>query len=198
MATIVFGGSFDPIHLGHLAMAQAALDYLPTAKLLLIPAACSPFKTNRIMAKNEHRLAMCRLVAQQDERISVSDIEFHLPKPSFTVHTIHRLLNDQPDQYYFLCGADSFLTLPKWKSYEILAKSVTFLVADRCDCQQKQLQDMHHHISGVGGHSVVLSMPRVDVSSTQIRRQLQNQQSLAGLVSPEVERYLVENALYRE
>ncbi len=198
MATIVFGGSFDPIHLGHLAMAKAALDYLPAAKLLLIPAACSPFKTNRTMAENEHRLAMCRLAAKHDERISVSDIEFHLPKPSFTVHTIHHLLNNQPDQYYFLCGADSFLTLPKWKAYETLAKSVTFLVANRCDCQHKQLQDMQRHISNIGGQAVLLSMPLVEVSSTQIRKQLQDQQSLAGLVLPEVERYLVENALYRE
>ena len=87
MAIILFGGSFNPVHLGHVAMAKAALKYLPCANFIWMPAACSPFKTNQNLAEEHHRFAMCELVADEDPRMTVSNLEFTLEKPSYTIHT---------------------------------------------------------------------------------------------------------------
>jgi len=198
LATIVFGGSFDPIHTGHIAMAKVALDYLPQARLLMIPAACSPFKTDSTSASEIHRLSMCRLATANQPRITVSDIEFTLPKPSFTVHTIQALLKKENDTYYFLCGADAFLSLQRWKDYETLVKLVSFLVVDRSEYPRQKLVEQKERVEGLGGRADILNMPLVTVSSTQIRQRLQNRQSLHNLVDPAVERYLMENNLYRE
>ncbi len=198
MATILFGGSFNPIHLGHLAMAKAALEQVPEATLVFMPAACSPFKVNQTLAQEHHRLAMCQLTANNDVRMQVSDMEFTMEKPSYTVHTVKRLLQEKPDEYYFLCGADSFLSLFGWKDIETLANLVTFLVANREGSSQETLQQQKEKIEGIGGKVVFLPMEKFPVSSTQVREALTTGKNAQQYVSPQVFRYIQENNLYQE
>lgn len=198
MATILFGGSFDPIHNGHLAMAKAALHHLPQATLLLIPAACSPFKTDRAMTDEAHRLAMCRLAAKEDPRIAVTDMEFYMEKPSYTVRTVEALLQKKPDDYYFLCGADAFLSLHRWKEYHKLIGMVTFLAVDRSGALPEQMLWQKQAIEQDGGQVVLLTMEQIPVSSTQIRQAIAENQSVHTMVPPLVARYLLENHLYKE
>lgn len=195
MAIILFGGSFDPVHNGHLAMARAALDFLPSARLVMIPAACSPFKMGRSMASEQHRLAMCRLAVGDDPHITVSDIEFSMEKPSYTVRTVERLQLETADDYYFLCGADSFLSLARWKEYQKLLSMVSFLVANRDGAADDALQAQKRWVEQNGGTAYLLSMPRVDVSSTQVRQDATEQ---SHLLPPLVARYIQENGLYKE
>lgn len=198
MAIILFGGSFDPVHNGHLAMARAGLDYLPSATLLWIPAAQSPFKTHREPAAEGHRLAMCRLAAQADPRMEVTDVEFSLAKPSYTVQTVQTLRARRPDEYYFLCGADAFLSLQRWKEYETLIGLVTFLAVDRRGALPQAMVAQKRAVERDGGKVRLLTMQRVPVSSTHIRERIKNGQSVAGLLPEPVERYIQENKLYRE
>ena len=198
MATILFGGSFDPIHNGHFSMAKTALDFLPQAELLLIPAACSPFKTQSKAADPTHRLAMCRLAADNHPRMQVTDVEFHLETPSYTVRTVEALQKAKQDSYYFLCGADSFLSLQRWKEYEKLIGLVTFLAVNRDDSRPHEMTAQKEQIEADGGKVILLNMPKVAVSSTQIRNAIRLGQPLTDLVPPLVAQYIQENNLYKE
>ena len=198
MAIILFGGSFDPIHNGHLAMAQAALSYLPNAQLWMIPAACSPFKTHRKITGEQHRLAMCRLAVQDEPRITVTNVEFTLPKPSYTVNTVSHLQKRHSDEYYFLCGADAFLSLEKWKDYETLFQMVTFLVADRQGAGQEGLIAQKAWVESNGGKVVFLPMEKVPLSSTDVRAGLLQSPPDLGGIPQRVEEYIRQNKLYQE
>ncbi len=198
MAIILFGGSFDPIHNGHLAMAQAALSLLPEAHLWIIPAACSPFKTNQRVTAEKHRLAMCRLATQNHPRITVTDVEFTLPKPSYTVCTVEHLQKQHPDRYYFLCGADAFLSLEKWKDYPKLFQMVTFLVADRQGAKEGALAAQKKWVESKGGNVAFLPMEKVPLSSTAVRTGLlQSPPEFSG-VPKAVAEYIKHNKLYQE
>lgn len=198
MATILFGGSFDPIHNGHLNMAKTALQFLPTAELLLIPAACSPFKTQNQTAPERHRLTMCRLAVEGLPRAAVTDLEFFMEKPSYTVRTVEALQAEKPDTYYFLCGADAFLSLQRWKEYEKLIGMVTFLAVDRSGTMPEQMVTQKEKVEADGGKVILLNMPQVTVSSTEIRNAILGGRSLERMVPPLVEQYINENHLYKE
>lgn len=198
MAIILFGGSFNPVHLGHLAMAKAALNRFPSATLLWMPAACSPFKTNQRLVAEHHRLAMCKLVARDDPRMVVSDLEFTMEKPSYTVHTVKKLQEMYNEKIYFLCGADAFLTLFQWKNIEALAKMVTFLVANREETSWEVLNHQKEKLSAIGGETVFLEMEPWRISSTQLRETFNNSCEIQKWIHPNVWRYIQENGLYRE
>jgi nicotinate-nucleotide adenylyltransferase len=198
LAVILFGGSFDPIHKGHLAMMQEAHRFLPQADILLIPAACSPFKTQNKMASEEHRLKMCCLAVEDAPFVKVTDMEFFMEKPSYTVHTVEKLQAEHKDAYYFLCGADSFLSLQRWKNYEKLIGMVTFLVTNRGEVETEILQKQIHWVEGLGGKAYGLPMEKHPASSTLVRQTVKEGKSLCELVSPSVERYIQETGLYKE
>ncbi len=197
MPTVLFGGSFNPVHNGHLRLARAALSALPGAKLLWLPAACSPFKTGRAMAAERHRYAMCALAAAGESAMAVSDAEFSLPAPSYTVQTVEWFLHNRPDEYWFLCGADAFLSLSRWRSPERLVTLTGFAVADR-GAGQAALQRQKAAVEAAGGRVLLLPMEPEAVSSSAIRDRLRAGQPITGLVPPAVEQYIRENALYKE
>ncbi len=198
MATILFGGSFNPVHMGHLAMAKASLKRIPYADFIWMPAACSPFKTNQNLAEEQHRYAMCQLIAQDDPRMRVSDLEFTMEKPSYTIHTVKKLLEKKQDKLYFLCGADAFLSLFRWKNIEELAKLVTFLVANREELPRETLEQQRNSLEKIGGKVVFLDMEPWPVSSTEIRETIKTNPSGHKFIHPKVLRYIQENRLYGE
>lgn len=179
-------------------MAKAALEYLPNAKLIWVPAACSPFKVNQTLASEQHRYAMCQLVAQEDPRMVVSDLEFSLEKPSYTVRTVEIFMKKHADEYYFLCGADAFLSLFQWKDIERLAKMVTFLVADRDETPLGALEQQKSKLTGIGGNAVFLKMSNCPISSTILREELKSVSLEHQFLHPKVLRYIQENNLYQE
>jgi nicotinate-nucleotide adenylyltransferase len=198
MEIILFGGSFDPIHNGHLAMMQTALDFLPHARLVLMPAACSPFKTHKTQTAEQHRLQMCRLATEKMNRVSVSDMEFFMEKPSYTIRTVEKLQNQQAGDYYFLCGADSFLSLDKWKEYERLIQKVTFLVINRGEGSLDRLEGQKAFVERLGGGAHILKMEKHPASSTLVREQIKAQKIDRQLLCSSVLRYIQENGLYKE
>ncbi len=198
LSTIIFGGSFDPVHLGHFAMAKAALSVIPEATLLWMPAACSPFKTNQKMASERHRYEMCKLMAQEDSRMVVSDLEFSMTKPSYTIDTVKRLLQDKQDVYYFLCGADAFLSLFQWKDAKTLMKLVRFLVVSRKEVTNKELLQQKIEVEKNGGTVLFVPMEQHPISSTELRKMPVDGMQQNKFLSAKVIRYIQENNLYRE
>lgn len=179
-------------------MAKAALTALPNSCLLWMPAACSPFKTEQKMVSEEHRYAMCCLVAKGDSRMAVSDLEFSLPKPSYTIDTVRRLVQDKKDDYYFLCGADAFLSLFRWKEIESLVKLVRFLVVARKDFSEVALWEQKEKIEQIGGSVQIVAMEEHPVSSTELRQKLLQGDCKTQYLPEEIFNYIQENRLYRE
>jgi len=129
----IFGGTFDPVHHGHLLLAEAALEQLDLDRILFIPAALSPFKQDRPPgASPEQRLRMLRLATASEPRFEVDDRELHRDGPSFTLETVRSLLGDHPGvRFLLLIGADNLGDLHRWHGIDELSNLVDFAVLDR-------------------------------------------------------------------
>lgn len=172
----IFGGTFDPVHHGHLLMAEAALEQLDLDRVLFIPAALSPFKQDRPPgATPEQRLRMLRLATASEPRFEVDDRELHRKGPSFTLDTVHSLLGDHPGvRFLLLIGADNLGELDRWHGVGELRNLVDFAVLDR---------DGGPFVD-TGGFPVVRR--RFDLSSTEIRDRLARGLSVRFMVPSSV------------
>lgn len=184
----ILGGSFDPVHLGHLILAVAALEELDLDRIIFIPAGVSPFKQDRPPgASPEQRLAMLRLATAGESRFSVDDRELHRTGPSYTIDTVRSLMGDYPGvRFLFLVGSDNLKDLPKWHEAEELMKLIDFAVLDRGEGVR---------CADDGGFPVVRR--RIDLSSTEIRQRAAEGLSIRFMVPEQVYDFIMSKAPYR-
>ncbi len=183
----IFGGSFDPIHLGHLILAEAALESLDLDRIIFIPAALSPLKTGEPpMASATQRLEMIRLAIQGESRFSVDDRELLRSAPSYTIDTVQSLLGDYPGvRFIYLIGTDHLKNFGKWHHVEELKNLVDFAVLDRGNSEMSQACDFP-----------VVSR-RIDLSSTEIRNRRASGLSIRFMVPREVYEFIMTEDIYR-
>ena len=195
----LFGGTFDPIHEGHLALVRAAADALSLDRVILMPTGMPPHKVKVSSTPDAYRLDMCRLAVQDEPLMEVSDYEIRRGGASFTIDTLTYLKEQHPDDtFYLLMGADMFLTLLSWKRFEDIAEMAVLCVVPRDDEPLDKLQAYAKTYETLGADCRVIPMSLRRISSTQIRERAQDGQSLEGLVPQTVARYIAENALYIE
>lgn len=201
----IYGGTFDPPHLGHYSMMTQALEALPISRLHLIPAAV-PAHRPQPMASAAHRLAMVQLLAETDDRLLADDCELKRDKPSYTVDTLRSFRAQYPDeQLVFFLGQDSFVSLPTWDEWEILASLCCFAVFPREGSDQPggELLNVVGEAADIKAKAVGwqwLDVAPFDISATEIRRQLRgglrSAEDLDDYLHPSTQRYIVENNLY--
>jgi nicotinate-nucleotide adenylyltransferase len=180
----LYGGSFDPVHHGHLILARQALEDLLLERVVFIPAAESPFKPDHSGAPAEDRLAMIGLAIQDEPRFVVDPLELRREAPSYTIHTARAYRAQYPkDALFFLIGEDHVPALQKWNEFEQLDQLVDFAILSRSDLPLKV------------NYPVVRR--RFDLSSTEIRNRVANDLSISYLVPENVLRYIQERNLYR-
>jgi nicotinate-nucleotide adenylyltransferase len=185
----LFGGSFDPVHLGHLLVAQAAREELGLTRLFLIPAAQSPFKPERQPTPAPLRLRLLRLGLAGMEWCELDDQEVRRGGISFTIDTVRNYSKQFPEaQLFYLIGADHAQQLPKWREAQELARLVSFAVIARPGQADSPLPAP---FSG----QMVTGFP-LGVSSSQIRRRVENGLSIDHLVPPAVAEVIRNNRLY--
>lgn len=193
----LFGGTFDPIHSGHIALARRVLDTFLLDKLIFIPAGNPPHKTARQITDKKHRFSMVLLAAREDPRFFVSDYELNNEGPNYSYITISHFKTQYPeDEFFFIVGGDSFRDFPCWKNYRTLISMCTFVVVSRPGV------DPARYFEKFQGDE---TPPRVlflndfsqDVSSTKIRQRLASGKEITGQVPPCVEQYIKTNQLYR-
>jgi nicotinate-nucleotide adenylyltransferase len=183
----LFGGSFDPVHVGHLIAAQAAADLLDLDQVLLTPANEQPFKQGRLYASPAQRLAMLRAAVATDHRLVADDREIRRAGRSYTVDTVCSLHDDFPgDQLFLLIGSDAAVDFPAWKEGDTIARLATVVVLTRPGVPEP----IHEMIA----QTVVV--PAVDVSATEIRARCARGASIRYLVPPAVRDYIADNGLY--
>jgi nicotinate-nucleotide adenylyltransferase len=193
----IFGGTFNPPHIGHLACMEAALAELGLDRVLLMPVARPPHKEALEDPGAGHRLEMCRRAAAGDERIEVSDLEVSRGGPSYTVDTLRALHESHPeDELTFVAGGDMAVTLPEWREPEEVLRLARMAVAERTGAERAAVE---RALSGLAGADrvVFFEMPRVDVSSSAVRRGVADGLPMRDLVPDAVARYIDEQGLYR-
>lgn len=195
----MYGGSFDPIHDGHTAVAAAFVKKLKLDKLLFIPTAQPPHKSGSPMASAEDRLAMCRLAAKNVKKAEVSDIEIRRSGKSYTVDTLRELSELYPDSELFLImGADMFTTFLEWRQPEEIMKLAALCTVPRNDEDVTLLSEYGEKYKAMGAQVCILDMKKIDISSTGIRRHVYEDKNISKLVCGDVERYIYANYLYTD
>ena len=193
----VLGGTFDPIHLGHLALAEHARRQLDLERVIWVPAGEPWRKRDRTISPGEQRCEMVRLAIAGDATSELSTLEVDRGGPSYSVETLATLARDCPMwEMHFVMGLDALLDLPNWREPERLASLATLAVAVRGG-QRLEAADLQKLLPGLDGRVVWLDMPDIEVSATDVRRRAGEGASLAGLVPALVERYVLEQGLYQ-
>ena len=181
----IFGGTFDPIHHGHLLLARDALEQLELESILFIPAARSPHKPGHPPAAAELRAEMIRAAIEGEPRFCLDELELTRPAPSYTVDTIEALKSREPNtEFVYLIGEDNLAQLPTWHRFADLSTMVQFAVLDRTGLRTE------HPYPTVRRH--------IDISATEIRNRVARGQSIRYLVPAAVENLIRERQLYQE
>ncbi|MFN0112742.1 MAG: nicotinate-nucleotide adenylyltransferase [Blastocatellia bacterium] len=213
----VYGGTFDPIHNGHLRVAEAILSAFTMDRLLFVPAFVPPHKRSQEISSPFHRLAMLALATNDEPRMLVSPIELEAPQRPYTIETLGRLAAEfENAQLFFVMGADSFRDVITWREHERLLAEYDVIVATRPGYQSDERIAAHLApkaqaacIDLRGGRAPALenfASPHVyltdyiamDVSATEIRQAVQLNQSIKHFVSPSVAAYIEKYQLYRK
>ena len=198
----LLGGSFNPPHLGHLALARAVRAALDLDRVVLIPAARPPHKPDHPeLAPAEHRLAMTRLLAKTDPGLEVSDVELRREGPSYTIDTIHALEREHPDDALFwIIGADTLGELPTWKRAAELLAAIPFVVVNRpgapLDREFAELAEGLGQAVADDLRQRVVTMAPQPISSTAIRQGIREQTPWAERVPAAVAEYIESHGLY--
>jgi len=181
----IYGGTFDPVHHAHLILAREAIETLDLDKVILVPAAISPLKKAAPVASGEVRLAMLRAAIKGEPEFEMDECELLRPPPSYTIDTVEEIRRRECDAaLYCLIGKDNMEQLPRWHRFTELEKMVRFIVLDRSGKQPT--------------HSYQLIHRRIDISATDIRRRVAQNESIHYLVPESVEEIIQRKKLYRE
>jgi nicotinate-nucleotide adenylyltransferase len=188
----VFGGTFDPPHVGHLLLAADARDALNLNRLIFVPAASQPLKVDTpAIASAQDRLEMLRLIVADDANYQVDEAEIDRKGLSFTVDTLEHLSTRYPGaQLFLLLGQDTLQTFGKWKNPERIRQLATLAVMQRSGRKGSRADNTAEGV-------ITVSTRRVDVSSTEIRERLRSGKSIKGFVPESVERFIDARGLYR-
>jgi nicotinate-nucleotide adenylyltransferase len=192
----ILGGTFNPPHLGHLVCAQEAYRELELARVMLIPAGIPPHKPVEDEPGPEHRLALCRLAVQDDDRFEVSELELDRDGPSYTVDTLEMLNSQAPtNELVLIVGGDIAVGLPQWRQPERVLALATVAIANRGGTARASVQAALSGLKG-GERSRFFEMPPVGISSTMVRHRVRAGQPIRYFVPDQVAEYIERHRLY--
>ncbi|MBD0276356.1 MAG: nicotinate-nucleotide adenylyltransferase [Flavisolibacter sp.] len=184
----LYFGSFNPIHIGHLIIANHILNETNLQRVWFVVSPHNPFKHSGTLLNEYHRLHLVKKAIEGDDRLRASDIEFFLPKPSYTVHTLAYLNEKYPNNHFsVIMGSDSFQNLGKWKNAEVIVAHHPIFIYKRPGFE------IDNHLNAT---IQVMNAPLLEISATHIRELVQKGKSIKYLVPPGVEEEIVANRYY--
>ena len=191
----IFGGTFDPPHVGHLLAASDAIEHLTLDRLVFIPAAIQPLKASRETASGRDRLAMVRLTMRGDTRLEADSVELDRDGLSYTVDTLGEFDRRYPAaERYFLVGADVLSTFAQWRDPNKILELATLAVMVRRDDADGSVVELDQKLAR---RATFIPTRRIDVSSTEIRDRVRTGRSIHGFVTDGVAEYISSHGLYR-
>lgn len=194
----VFGGTFDPIHIGHLILAEEAWSQLQLDRVYLVPAGDPPHKQDVPLTPVAHRLCMVELAVADVDYLYVSRIDAERNGPHYTVDMMHLLQREAGGEaeWYFLMGMDSLRDLPKWYNPQWLVEHCQIVALDRHNVTI-DWQQLEEALPGLRGHVVILEMPDIEIASSTLRDRVRAGQSIRHQVPRTVETYIRKYNLYK-
>ena len=193
----IFGGTYDPIHLGHLIVAETIMDEFSLDRVVFIPAAVPPHKLGKEISASHHRYMMTMLAICSNPRFEVSDMEMRRSGPSYSRDTLAELIREHGEDtdFYFIVGADSVASLHTWNRVEELLSMCHFVGASRPGC----LPDMaviRQRFGSLASKIHCLETPELEISSTDIRERVRQGKTVRYIVPEAVEQYIYKERLY--
>ena len=194
----VLGGTFDPIHNGHLVVAEEVRVRLNLGEILFVPAGQPQLRANNPILAAEHRVQMVRLAITEKSHCKLSTVEIERVGPSYTVDTIAELRRQvgSQDEFFFILGWDNLAELPKWREPWRLVKMCCLVAVPRPGSPLPDLRSLEVQVPGLAGRVIVLDSPRVDISASEIRQRVACGLSIGHLVPEPVAQYIREHGLY--
>lgn len=194
----VMGGTFDPIHNGHLIISEYIRDFLELDEVVFIPAGQPPHKNKDNVTPSNHRYIMTKLAIKDNPKFQVSDMEIASSKPSYTYHTIKKLkANNVYNDYYFIIGADSLFSLESWYKFNELTKLVNFALWERRGYYRDDIIDRIKYLKNKYGTNIhYIEGPIIEISSSQIRNRLESKRSIRYFLPKDVMEYIIKNDIY--
>lgn len=187
----LFGGSFNPIHNGHVRLAKSLLQEAALDEVWFLVSPQNPFKQDQQLLDDDKRLQLVRLALKEEPQLMASDFEFHLPKPSYTWNTLQALEQEYPERKFtLLIGGDNWEAFDKWYRYEDILKRYPIIVYPR---EGSKVSGVKSQVSDIQ----IVETPLINISSTQIRQRLHEGKSVRGLVNTEVAMVIEQEHLYR-
>jgi nicotinate-nucleotide adenylyltransferase len=200
MKTGIMGGTFNPIHQGHIEMMNKAAEEAGLEYIMLIPTGDPPHKVKSEIISKYDRYEMCLLAASELDNVFVSSIEIERPGTTYTIDTLKELEKRYGgmDELYFIIGADTIMNLQSWKNFDQVAKRCSFIAFSRDEFDVKAIETEIEQLAQRYGARINLLKSRVmEVSSSQIREKVQGGESITGMVPKSVELYIKRNKIYR-
>ena len=194
----VMGGTFDPVHLGHLAVAEEARVRLNMAEILFVPAGQPWLKADTCISPAEHRIQMLRLAIADKAYFKLSTVEIERAGPSYAADTVAGLKGqlDAGDELFFILGWDSLTELPQWREPRRLVEMCPLVVAPRPGYSSPDLKKLEDTIPGLSQRVLILDKPQIEISVSEIRERVARGLSVRHLVPEPVNRYIKEHKLY--
>ena len=187
----LFFGSFNPIHQGHLMIANYMVEYTDISQVWFIVSPHNPLKEKTSLLADHHRLAMANIAVEDDPRFRVSNIEFHLPQPSYTIDTLTFLAEKYPGkEFVLICGSDNLPAFSKWKNYEDLLNRYHLYIYPRMETEASPF-DNHLHVH-------FTEAPMIEISSSFIRQGINEGKNLRQFLPEKVWKYLTEMHFYEK
>jgi nicotinate-nucleotide adenylyltransferase len=185
----LYFGSFNPIHTGHLIIANHIVAHTEIDKVWFVVSPHNPLKEAHSLLNEYDRLHLVNLAIEDNPKFRASNVEFHLPKPSYTIDTLTYLTEKFPlEQFSIIMGSDSFQNIHRWKNYEQLIARYTFIVYNRPGFE---VTDTH------GANMIILKAPLLDISATYIRDQVKENRSIRYIVPDAVREYIEGHRYYQ-
>lgn len=194
----ILGGSFNPIHNGHIYLAKCAKKELKLDKILLIPTSDNPLKNNSYKVTKEQRFFMASLVAKREKDFLLSDIEVCKEGYSYTIDTVTTLKKENACDFTFICGADLLMEIERWKEYDKLFSILHFAISIRPPYEKKEVEERinYYRKKYNANISILQSYVSKDISSTKIRELIKENKDYSIYVPKEVYEYIKKEKLY--
>ncbi len=184
----LYFGSFNPIHIGHLIVANHVVNHTEVDKIWFVVSPHNPLKDSHSLLNEYDRLHLVNLAIEDNNKFRGSNVEFSLPKPSYTIDTLTYLTEKFPlERFSVILGADSFQNIHRWKNFELLLARYSFVVYNR---QGFEIEDTY------GANVTILDAPLLQISSTYIRKLIKEKKSIKYIVPELVEEYIIANRYY--
>lgn len=186
----LYFGSFNPIHIGHLIIASHIIEYTNINEVWFVVSPQNPLKSPIELLDENNRLQLVKIAIESDDRFKLCDVEFHLSKPSYTIHTLN-YLSQQYSQYTFsvIMGSDTYVDLPKWKNFQQLIKEYQIIVYPRKDIVLNE---------PLFENTTIANAPILDISSTYVRQNVQQNKNIRYIVPDKVIQEIEKQGYYKK